>query len=258
MPFETILAVLLVGAVGGYLGGVVGAGVGATIVPGLVLLGVSPTAAIGSSLMMHVVISPLGGLYHYKKGNGRRKILVPLAITGMVGALSGAILSTHIPVKELTLLVGVSTIMAGAFIIVKFPRSNNNHALKELSKRLRSPSASSIALVGLVAGLSHGALGTGWGPLGVPLLIFLGVLPQTAVGSSLLARFFVALIGSATYFAFTGVQLDVLAPLMLGGSVAVILGAATAKRLRSKTLKRIVGITAIVLGAVVLAKQVIK
>ncbi|MEW6592805.1 MAG: sulfite exporter TauE/SafE family protein [Candidatus Hadarchaeota archaeon] len=254
-----MLAVLLVGSVGGYLGGVVGAGVGATIVPGLVLLGVDPTVAIGSSLMLHVLISPLGGLYHYKRGNSRKKILVPLALAGMVGAFSGALLSTHIPTKELTILVGVSTIAAGAFIIIKFPRPNGKgNVLKELARKLRGPTASAIALVGLVAGLSHGALGTGWGPLGVPLLMFLGVLPQTAIGSSLLARFFVALVGGSTYFAFTGVQLDVLLPLMFGGSIAVILGAATAKRLRSKTLKKIVGITAIVLGAVVLVKQVTK
>ncbi|MEM3723181.1 MAG: sulfite exporter TauE/SafE family protein [Candidatus Hadarchaeales archaeon] len=249
----------MIGVAGGYLGGVVGAGVGATVVPGLILLGVDPTVAISSSLLMHALISPLGGLYHYKLGNWRRKIFIPLVLAGMLGAFVGAGISTQLPAKELTILVGLSTTAAGASIVVKFPRPNNNNlSLKSLAKKLRGPRISSVLLVGLVAGLIHGALGTGWGPLGVPLLILIGTIPQTAVGSSLLARFFVALAGGSTYLAFVGVQPNVLVPLMLGGSIAVIFGATTAKRLRSKTLKQVVGITAIVLGMIVLIKLVIK
>lgn len=258
MAVETLVAILLVGAVGGYLGGIVGAGIGATVVPGLILLGVNPAIAIGSSLLLHVLISPLGGFYHYKLGHWRRKIFVPLVMAGMLGAFFGASISSHLSTMELTILVGASTMAAGILIVVEFPRpSNRESALKDLVRRLRAPRTSLIVSVGLVAGLSHGALGTGWGPLGVPLLMLAGTLPQIAVGTSLLARFFVALVGSSTYFALMGAQLDIVLPLLVGGSVAIIAGALTAKRLQSETLKRIVGIAAIVLGANVLIKQVI-
>lgn len=264
MGLETLAAIMLVGAIGGYLGGVVGAGIGATVVPGLILLGVSPAVAIGSSLLLHVLISPLGVLSYYKFRYVRQKIFLPLMLTGMLGSFLGATISTHLPKHELTILVGASTVIAGISIAVKFPRPRNRETqpkellLKELSRRLCGPRSSSIILIGLVAGLAHGALGTGWGPMGVPLLILAGVLPKVAVGSSLFARFFVAIVGTSTYFALIGVQPDIVLPLLVGGSVAIIIGALTAKRLQSETLKRIVGIAAIVLGASVLFKQVIR
>lgn len=258
MVIETLIAVLVLGAVGGYLGGIVGAGIGATVVPGLILLGVDPVIAIGSSLLLHVLISPLGGFYHYKLGHVRRKIFVPLVLVGMLGTFLGANISSHLPKTELTILIGASTMLAGASIVVRFPQWKNSwSALRRLNGGLLKHTNSSVALIGLVAGLSHGALGTGWGPMGVPLLILVGVLPQVAVGSSLLARFFVALVGTSTYFTLTGVQPDIVLPLLVGGSIAIVIGASTAKRLQSKTLKRIVGIAAIVLGASVLVKQVV-
>lgn len=260
MALETLLGIVAVGAIGGYLGGIVGAGIGATVVPGLILLGVNPTVAIGSSLLLHTLISPLGGVYHHKLGHVRRKILLPLALAGMLGAFVGASIATQLPSKELTTLVGVSTMVAGLLIVVKFPmpKNNNHFRLRNLARKLRGPKSQSIALIGLVAGLSHGALGTGWGPLGVPLLILAGVAPKIAIGSSLLARVFVALVGSSTYFTLIGVPLDIVLPLLVGGSIATIVGVATAKRLHPKTLKHIVGVVAVVLGAIVLMKQVLK
>lgn len=255
MALEAIITILLAGAIGGYLGGVVGAGIGATVVPSLILIGVNPAVAIGSSLLLQILISPLGGLYHHKLGHVDRKIFFLLVFTGMLGAFLGASISSHLPTKELIVLVGASTIVAGVSIVIKFPRPNNNGSAPKLKSN--GPRVSSIALIGLVAGLSHGALGTGWGPMGVPLLILAGVVPKVAIGSSLLTRFFVALVGGSTYLALTGIQLNIVIPLLVGGSVAIILGASTAKRLQSKTLKRIVGIASIVLGASVLIKQVI-
>ncbi|MFN4133318.1 MAG: sulfite exporter TauE/SafE family protein [Candidatus Hadarchaeales archaeon] len=259
MPLEMLLGIIAVGAIGGYLGGIVGAGIGATVVPSLILFGIDPTVAIGSSLLLHTLISPLGGAYHYRLGHVHRKIFLPMALAGMLGAFSGANITTQLPSKELKLLVGVSTMGAGLSIVVKFPKPKNDthHKLKELVKRLRGPKFRSIALIGLIAGLSHGALGTGWGPLGVPLLILAGTSPQTAVGSSLLARVFISLVGSSTYFTLIGLPLDIVLPLLIGGSIAMIIGASTAKRLYPKTLKHIVGIVAVVLGVLVLAKQVV-
>jgi len=262
MSLDMLVLILLVGAVGGYLGGVVGAGIGATVVPGLVLLSVSPTVAIGSSLLLHIVIAPLGGISHYKFGHVRWKIFVPLVLTGVLGAFLGANISTRLPTDELKILIGFSTIAAGLAITIRFPkwkkRTTLQEALIQLKRAVGVVNLRSVALIGLVAGLSRGALGTGWGPIGVPLLILAGALPQMAIGSSLLARLFVALVGGSTYLALIGIRLDVVLPLLVGGSIAILFGTLTAKRLRPEILKRIVGGAAIVLGASVLIRQVIR
>lgn len=258
MPIEVLVAILLVGGVGGYLGGIVGAGIGATVVPGLILLGVDPVIAIGSSLLLHVLIAPLGGISHYKFGHVRWRIFVPLVLVGVLGAFLGANISIHLPAEGLKLLVGISTIAAGLLITVRYPRANQlKLTLAPISKRLRVVSTPMVVSIALIAGLSHGALGTGWGPLGVSLLILVGVLPHTAVGSSLLARTFVALAGASTYYFLNGIQADIVFPLLAGGSIAILLGTFTSKRLQPRTLKLIVGVSVIVLGASVLIKQVI-
>lgn len=258
MAVEALIAILLIGAVGGYLGGIVGAGIGATVVPGLILLGIDPVIAIGSSLLLHLLISPLGGISHYKFGHVSRGIFLPLILVGVFGAFLGANISVNLPAEGLRLLVGISTITAGFIITVKYPRLNHrNSKLASISRRLRSARTPLVGLIALIAGLSHGALGTGWGPLGVSLLILIGIPPHTAVGSSLLARSFVALAGASTYYFLNGVQTNIVLPLLVGGSVAILFGALTAKRLPPRILKQIVGVAVIVLGGSVLVKEVI-
>lgn len=257
MSIEVLAAILLVGGIGGYLGGVVGL-IGAAVVPGLILLGVDPVIAIGSSLLLHVLIAPIGGISYYKFGHVRRRIFVPLLLMGVLGAFLGANISTHLPAGELKLLVGISTIAAGLFVIVKYPRRNEiKLTLATVSKRFRMASTPTVASIALVAGLAHGALGLGWGALGISFLILAGVLPHTAVGSSLLARSFVALAGVSTYYFLGDLQADVILPLLAGGLIAIPFGVLTAKRLPPRTLKLIVGVVVIVLGISVLIKQVI-
>jgi hypothetical protein len=251
------LVILLVGIVGGYLGGVVGI-IGATVVPSLILLGVDPVVAIGSSLLLHVLIAPIGGITYYKSGYVHRRIFVSLLLAGVLGAIVGANVSIHLPVEELKLLVGVSTIAVGSLAITKYPRKSEIKSTSTtnwvLGRTVKMPAVISIALV---AGLTHGALGLGWGALGIPLLILIGVLPHAAVGSSLLTRSFVALAGVSTYYFVRGLRADVILPLLAGGLIAVPFGALTAKRLPPGTLKLIVSTAVIVLGASVLIKMVI-
>ena len=258
MPLDVPIAILLIGAMGGYLGGIVGAGIGAIVVPGLVLIGIDPKVAIGSSLLLHVFIGPLGGISHYRLGHVRWRIFSSLALAGMMGAFLGAAVSTHLPGEELTMIVGISTAVAGLSILANSTRhSNTPRVLTYLNGKLQKVRLSPIALIGFTAGISHGALGTGWGPIGVPLLILAGVVPHVAVGSSLLARTLVALVGGSTYYAFYTIQSNVVLPLLAGGSIAILLGALTAKKLSPKLLKLIVGIVAIVLGSLVIIKWVL-
>jgi hypothetical protein len=258
MLLEMFAAILLVGAVGGYLGGIVGAGMGATVVPGLILLGIDPVISIGSSLLLHVLIAPLGGIVHYKFGHVRRKIFIPLIIVGVLGTFLGANVSTHLPAGVLKLLIGILAIIAGLLIIVRYPRGNRRKlTIAPISKRLRMVSTSTVATIALIAGLFYGMSGAMWGSIGVPLLILVGVTPHAAIGSSLLARSTVALAGASTYYFLNGVQADIAFPLLTGGSTGILLGAFITKRLSPKMLKLIIGIAVIILGVSVLVKQVI-
>ncbi len=257
MAIEMTIGILLVGMIGGYLGGLVGI-IGATIVPGLILLGVDPVTAISSSLLLHVLISPIGGLSHYKLGHVHRKIVVPLILGGGLGAFFGANISSRLPGPELKIIIGVITIAAGLLSITRYSRKNSiksklTNANGDLSKSVLV----SIVSIAVIAGLTSGALGLGWGALAIPVLMLIGISPHDAVGSSLLTRAFVALVGVSTFYLVGGLRAEVILPLLVGGIIAIPLGALTTKRLQPKTMKKIVGMVIILLGISILVKLVI-
>ncbi|TEU13942.1 MAG: hypothetical protein E3I12_02465 [Hadesarchaea archaeon] len=73
----------------------------------------------------------------------------------------------------------------------------------------------------------------------------------------MLSRSFVSLAGASIYYFLGDLRADIVLPLLAGGLIAIPFGVLTAKRLPPRTLKLIVGVVVIVLGASVLIKQVI-
>jgi len=58
---------------------------GAVLVPGLLLLGIVPREAAPLSLLIQVVVIPLGATSHAAVGHVRREITLPLIIGGVIG-----------------------------------------------------------------------------------------------------------------------------------------------------------------------------
>ena len=95
-----------------------------------------------------------------------------------------------------------------------------------------------ITFGGLLAGLVAGMLGVGGGVVNVPLLTFLGVPMHNAVATSTLAIAVTSTSSAVTHYTIGNVDLQLLALLAPTLIVGAQLGAATAKRLRSTTLRR--------------------
>ncbi len=111
-----------------------------------------------------------------------------------------------------------------------------------------------VVLVGLVAGYVVGALGTAWGAISVPLLIMLAVDPAVAIGTSLLAGSVVALIAGGAHWGFGHVRWKILAPLIIAGTAAAILGAWIAVHIPAESLVLAVGAFEIWVGVAILLK----
>ena len=80
----------LLGMFAGFLGGWLGVGGGALIVPMLcIMFKVDTKIAIGTSLAAIVPIAISASLRHFAIGNVNLKILWPMAIGGVVGAVCG-------------------------------------------------------------------------------------------------------------------------------------------------------------------------
>ncbi|WP_457752157.1 sulfite exporter TauE/SafE family protein [Thermococcus sp.] len=240
-----MIFILLTGVVAGLALGALGSAWGAITVPLLLISGMPPMTTKGVVLSSEVVVSGLGVASHAKMRNVKKELSMALVL-GIAGAILGSYLSENVPAGDFKAIVGVYEIFAGVVLLMAEPRSIIN---------VESNTGLGWAvLVGLLAGFVKGFLGTGWGPVGVTLLLILGALPKTVVGSSLLAR--IAISGSAAayyaargYFTATSTIL-----LVAGGLMGVLIGAYSTKFMKEEHMRKTMGLLVLALGVVLLIK----
>jgi uncharacterized membrane protein YfcA len=205
---------------------------GGVLVPGLLLLGVDARFAAAASLILQLLVIPLGATAHYRLGNFDRAIARPLIVGGMIGAFAGPFFATALPKDVIARLVAALIVGVGVIVLGTLRWSG----LGEIRPPGDVPRGR-VGGIGLVAGFSSGISGAGWGPIGVKLLILTRLEPRKAVGSSLFGRVFMAAAAVVGYLlsasAFEGVRPNywLLVPLFAGSVAAMMPGAALVSRL---------------------------
>jgi uncharacterized membrane protein YfcA len=180
---------------------------GGVLVPGLLLLGVEPRLAAPLSLLLQVIVIPLGAMSHAAIGHVRRDITVPLLAGGVGGSVAGALLASSVPGEVVARAVAAVIVIVGLIVLANLRTGYASGRVdREEVRRSR------IGGIGAVAGFASGISGAGWGPIGVKLLILSRIDPRHAIGSSLVGRVAMAVAAIATYAATAtvtgGVALD--------------------------------------------------
>jgi hypothetical protein len=248
-----VSAALAAAASAAFLCGSLGLGFGAILVPALILLGVDVRVAVASSLISQLLVVPLGSASHASFGHVRARVVLPLLAAGAAGAFTGAWFSIHLEAFALTILIAASTVAMGVLVIARGVPD---------ARALRGDGAVGrphvLASIGFVAGFAAAAFGTGWGPVGMALLLLAGVTPRLAVGSSVTARAPIALFAVSSYVGLAGsqnvVELPVLVPILLGGVLGILPGAVVARRMDGRRLAQLFGVTVAILGLLVLLR----
>jgi uncharacterized protein len=167
---------------------------GGVLVPGLLLLGVEPRVAAPLSLLLQVIVIPLGATSHAAVGNVQRSITVPLIAGGVVGSVAGALLSSTVPSALASQAVGMVIVLVGLIVLATL---RTGYAGGYIDHEEIRPAR--IGGIGTVAGFASGISGAGWGPIGVKLLILARIDPRHAIGSSLVGRVAMAVAAIVTY-----------------------------------------------------------
>jgi len=231
MPFDPAIAVVLGGAVVGFLLAVFGGGGSVLAAPVLLYLGGVTDAhiAVGTASAAVAANAALNLAGHWRGGRIKWPCATVFAIAGLAGSFAGSSLAKLISGQQLLLAFAFAMAAIGLSMFRK-PKSEgdpNVHISIKLVGRL--------APLGLLTGLAAGFFGIGGGFLIVPgLMLATGMTMANATASSLLS---VTLFGAATSanYALSGqVDWPLAGLLLLGGAAGGLAGLIAAKRLATR------------------------
>ena len=249
-------AVAIAGLFVGFVVGMTGMGGGALMTPMMILLfGIQPLAAVSSDLVASMVMKPVGGAVHLRRGTVNRGLVKWLVIGSVPSAFAGVLVLRAIGNGEQTQGVvrtslGVALLFAAGAMIAK--------ALLDLRKsqqlRLRAADGEIVEtrvetvqvrpvptlFVGILGGLVVGMTSVGSGSLMIValLLLYPSIRAGQLVGTDLVQA--VPLVASASlgHLLFGDFQLDLTASLLIGALPGVWLGAHVSSRAPGGIVRR--------------------
>jgi uncharacterized membrane protein YfcA len=249
-------AVAIAGLFVGFVVGMTGMGGGALMTPMMILLfGIQPLAAVSSDLVASMIMKPVGGAVHLRRGTVNRGLVKWLVIGSVPSAFVGVLVLRAIGDSGQTEGVvrnslGIALLFAAGAMIAK--------ALLDLRKsqqlRLRAAAGEVVEtkvetvvarpvptlFVGIVGGLVVGMTSVGSGSLMIValLLLYPSIRARQLVGTDLVQA--VPLVASASlgHLLFGDFQLDLTASLLIGALPGVWLGAHVSSRAPGGIVRR--------------------
>ena len=252
MSFDWVIA--LAGAGVGFIVGLTGMGGGALMTPMLVLIfGISPSAAVSSDLVAAVIMKPVGGAVHLRRGTVNMKLVAWL--------VAGSVPSAFLSVWLLSLLddparvddivkvsVGLALLLASGAMVAKGAFSGSRKvggSTQDIEIRVVR-----TILIGVFGGLVVGLTSVGSGSLMMVLLMILypTLLASELVGTDLVQA--VPLVGAAAlgHVLFGNVEFGLTTSLVVGAVPGVYLGARVSSRSPDHIIRPVLAMVLILSG----------
>lgn len=245
----SLLAVFFAALACEFMDSSLGMGYGTTLSPLLLLAGFAPLDIVPAILLSELVTGLAAGVLHQHDGNvdfltdrrARRTTLLLAALSG-VGALGAVWLAVSISKFWLGLFITAIILAMGVVILLTRKRQIPYHA-------------AGIVAVGAVAAFNKGLSGGGYGPLVTAGQVVSGLPAKHAVAVTSVAESLTCLIGLLGYLAVgKSIAWGLALPLMLGALLSVPMATVTVSRAKEATLRGVVGIVTLMLGAVAVIK----
>ncbi len=219
------------GLIVGFVIGLTGVGGGALLTPVLVLFfGITPAAAVSSDIVASLVLKPIGGSVHLRRGTVNMGLVRWLALGAVPGALGGTYVLGHLHGAYVDNFIkttlGWVLIVAATAMIAK--------GLLQARRKIDAVAPGTLAiypvrtaLIGLVGGFVVGMTSVGSGSLMIVLLMILypRISMRELVGTDLIQA--IPLVGAAAIGTslWGHLQISIVGSLLIGAIPAVWLGA---------------------------------
>lgn len=224
---------------------------GVTSTTALVSIGVYPVIASASVHTAQIFATLASGGVHFKLGNVRHYMILPLALPGVIGGVTGAYVAVNLSSGILQLAVGTTLLLMGLTIFFRFVFKNVLQVRKERS------SSKMLVLLGYFAAFLDALGGGGWGPIVTTTLITNKIEPREAIGSVNFTKLFITLAETITFMVLLGLEqfrwMTILG-LALGGIICAPISALACQKLPHRILGTLVGATVIVLSTRMILK----
>ena len=240
------LSVFLVAFGVGIVVGLTGMGGGALMTPALIFLGIDPTAAVANDLVAASVNKSVGASVHWRRGSPNLRLAGLLIIGSVPFAFAGGFIVQSVGADE-TQQEFLMTMIGGALIFTAA-----TYTLR-MYLQLRYVTAGNVAptnephvrvvptiIVGAIGGLLVGITSVGSGSLIMValLLIYPTLSAVRLVGTDLVQAVPLVLAAAIGHVVTSGVDWEVLIPLVLGGTPGTFLGAKMAAWVSQSVIRR--------------------
>jgi uncharacterized membrane protein YfcA len=229
---------VLAGLIGGIAVGLTGMGGGALMTPALVLLfGISPKVAVASDLVNSLVMKPIGGSVHMRRGTTNWTLVGWMAAGSVPAAFFGAYVlnqlgdSKHVQ-QDIKNLLGWALLVASMAIVARAALSAREaRRLAALGQRPNEEphviKPIPTVLVGIVGGFIVGMTSVGSGSLMIVLLMLLypRLSSRSLVGTDLVQAVPLVLAATVGQLLFGHVDFGLAGALIFGSVPGVYLGA---------------------------------
>lgn len=237
------LGVSAMGLVVGFIVGLTGMGGGALMTPLLVLLfNVQPLAAVSSDLVAAVVMKPIGGGVHLKRGTVDLRLVKWLALGSVPAAFAGVLVlrtlgDGEVVQHRIKLALGVALLVA-AFSMVAKAVLDRGREPAEKSADFPVRRLPTLA-VGVAGGIIVGMTSVGSGSLMIVLLLALypRLKASQLVGTDLVQAVPLVLSAAIGHLFFGDFEFGLTAALLLGSVPGVYLGAKVSSRANDSLIR---------------------
>lgn len=233
------------GFVAQMIDGALGMAYGVSVTSFLLSLGlpaITPAVASASMHASEIFTTGSSSLVYMRFKNVNIKLFKKLLWPGIIGATLGAISVSFLSKDNFVWikpLVSFYTLILGTLIIIRAL----NIQLRSKDKIRR------IFPVALFGGYLDSVGGGGWGPIVTTSLVAGGRNLRYSIGSSHLAKFFVALVSTITFFLIIGLShWQIIFGLVVGGMVAAPLSIYLSNKIPTKKGLVLVGVVVIIIS----------
>lgn len=257
----------LIAICAGFLGALLGLGGGVILVPGALFISgatdwiapLTPQTAVGLSVMMMIFTGFASSVSYMKSGLVDFKAGFVFFAGAAPGAIVGAVLNGRFDVPSFNVFFGVLLIVLATIMLLRdymkpidlfvqraktttFTDGEGNHFTYGYP-------VSVAVLLAFIVGMISGLFGIGGGALLVPaMLILFHFPPHVAVATSMFLVFLSALVNAGSHMTLGNIPWANVLPVVIGGYIGGKLGAATNKKIQSKTLVIILRVVLLVMG----------